>query len=116
MPFEENQFGRPEIPSSQLTVDKVPEKNSPYYPEITEFALSFDGYVHYSYRVSTIAIQAQQDFHASGKLPRTVDRLRACLFFQQRLWRNDGRDPDAESMMFIDALLQAIRSKISKRR
>lgn len=115
MPFKENQFGRLEIPSAQLTTDIVPAANAPYHAEIVEFALSFDGYAHYSDRVSTIASQAQQKFCASGKLPRTIDRLRTCLFFQQRFWRNDGGDPDEESMLFIRALLTAIRTMVEKR-
>lgn len=116
MLFKENQFGRPEIPSSQLTADKVPAANAPYHTEIIDFALGFDGYARFSDRVSTIASQAQQEFNRSGKLPRTVDRLRGCLFFQQRFWRNDGGDPDAESMLFIGAVLDAIRTKVKRRR
>ena len=116
MLFEQNEFGRPEILSSKLTADQVPAANAPYNPEIVEFALSFDGYAHYSGRVSTIARQAQQEFNRSGKLPRTVDRLRACLFFQQRFWRNNGDEPDAESMLLIGVLLEAIRTKVKRRR
>ena len=116
MPFEDNQFGRPEIPSSQLTADKVPAANSPYHPEIVEFALSFDGYAKFSDNADTIARQAQEEFSASGKLPRTVDRLRTCLFMQQRSWRNEDNEPDKESMRFIEALLAAIRAKVKRRR
>lgn len=113
--FPVNEFGQPEIPSAELTVDMVPGPNAPYPSEVVDFALTFDGYRHFTKRVTAISDEAQQEFNSSGKLPRTLDRLRACLFWQQRYWRNDGGLPDDESMRFIRALLGAIRSKAAKR-
>lgn len=115
MKFAENQFGRPAIPSSDLTSDNVPTANADYHTEIVEFALTFDGYAHFSDRLSTIATRAQQQFSTRRKLPQTVDLLRACLFFQQRLWRDQANEPDEDCLLFIVALVEAIRAKIEKR-
>lgn len=114
MSFEANEFGQPEIPSSQLTAAHVPGENAPYYPDIMNFALTFDGYARFRNQVATIASRALVAYNDGGKLPATLDRLRACLFFQQRLWRNEGTDPDAESMRFIRAVLSAIRSRVAR--
>jgi hypothetical protein len=112
MRFDENEFGRPEIPSDALTLEMVPAPGAEYYPEVIEFALTFNGYSYYPKNLAEIAIQSEQVFRNSGKLPRTLNRLRACLFFQQRFWRNDGGDPDEQSIAFINAILACIRSKI----
>lgn len=114
--FRENEFGLPEIPSAELTIEMVPAVDAPYPREIVGFALTFDGYAYYSNRVSSIANHAQDKFEASGKLPRTLDRLRACLFWQQRFWHSDGGMPDEDAMRFIKALLGAIRGIVERRR
>lgn len=112
MKFEVNQFGHPEIPSLQLSIANVPTTIAEYEPEIVEFALTFDGYSHFSDSLPEFANQTQQDFLASGRLPQSLDRLRGCLFYQQRQWRNEGTVPDAEAKQFIDALLCAIRAQV----
>ena len=112
MKFEINQFGHPEIPSSLLRVEDIPFANVDYRPEIMEFALTFDGYSHFSDALPQFANRALQDFVASGKLSQSLDHLRACLFYQQRVWRNEGCDPDAEAMQFISALLGEIRAMV----
>jgi hypothetical protein len=116
MSLEVNEFGRPEIPSSQLTAEHVPAEGAPYCPDIIDFALSLDGYAHFKNQVAPIGNQALIAFNDGGKLPESIDHLRVCLFFEQRLWRNEGVDPDAQSMRFIRAVLAAIRSKVGRPR
>lgn len=48
----------------------------------------------------------------TGELPIRLDELRACLWFEQRRWRFLGRDPDAEGMRYVSALIRAMRSSL----
>ena len=115
MSFSYNEYGRPEIPSAELTYEMVPAAGAVYHTEVIEFALSFDGYSYYPKNLAQITQNAARDYQEKGTLPRTLNRLRACLFFQQRFWRNDGGDPDEASMAFIYAILEAIRLKIRRK-
>jgi hypothetical protein len=45
-----------------------------------------------------------------GELPRTLEELRTCLWFEHERWRFHGRVPDAETMRYCAALVRAIRS------
>ena len=112
MSLSHNEFGRPEIPSAELTYAMVPVAGAVYHTEVIEFALTFSGYSYYPKNLAKIAQHAARNYQEKGKLPRTLNRLRGCLFFQQRFWRNDGGDPDEASMAFISAILEAIRVKI----
>ena len=46
----------------------------------------------------------------TGELPRRIDELRACLWFEYRRWRFHGRTPDAITMRYCAATVRAIRS------
>ena len=46
----------------------------------------------------------------TGELPRTVEELRACLWFEYRHWRFHDRVPDAATMRYCAAIVRAIRS------
>jgi hypothetical protein len=45
----------------------------------------------------------------TGALPRTLEELRACLWFEQRRWRFLGREPDALGMRYVNELIRAMR-------
>jgi hypothetical protein len=60
--FEENQFGRLEIPSVRLTLAHVPCANGVYSSEIVEFALTFDGYARHPNTVFKISYQSLPSF------------------------------------------------------
>lgn len=115
MQFELNAYGRPEIPTGALDVAMVPRAGATYLPDIVDFALTFDGYARHPERLADLACSAYQDFLANGKLPRNTDQLRAYLFFQQRFWRAQETDPDADSMRFIEAMLALIRKRVAAR-
>jgi hypothetical protein len=46
----------------------------------------------------------------TGEVPRKLEELRACLWFEQRRWRFMGREPDAEGMRYVGALIRAMRN------
>ena len=46
----------------------------------------------------------------TGEVPRRLDELRACLWFEGRRWRFLGREPDAEGMRYVSALIRAMRT------
>lgn len=114
MRFSENQFGRPEIPSAELSLDVIPRMSDGYTIAIVDFALTFDGYARHPETAVTIGQQAEVRFTKDGTLPRTLDRLRTCLFAQQRIWRDTG-GPDDASLRFIEALVERIRYLVGRR-
>ena len=46
----------------------------------------------------------------TGEVPRTLEELRACLWYEQRRWRFLGREPDTEGMRYAGALIRAMRT------
>jgi hypothetical protein len=46
----------------------------------------------------------------TGDVPRTLEELRACLWFEQRRWRFLGCEPDSEGMRYAGALIRAMRN------
>lgn len=77
---------------------------------IFDFALTWDGYAaHPNGQCSSIASQARNRWDRTGSVPRNLDTLRTCLFFEQRRWRGAHTPPDPESEQYIRALIEAIR-------
>jgi hypothetical protein len=48
----------------------------------------------------------------TGELPRTLEELRACLWYEQRRWRFLSREPDVEGMRYASALIRAMRAHL----
>jgi hypothetical protein len=48
----------------------------------------------------------------TGELPRTLEQLRSCLWFEHRRWRYHGEDPDPGTMRYCAALVREMRSMI----
>jgi len=48
----------------------------------------------------------------TGDVPRTLEELRACLWYEQRRWRFLGREPDTEGMRYAGALIRAMRTQL----
>ena len=46
----------------------------------------------------------------TSEVPRTLQELRACLWFEQRRWRFMGREPDTEGMRYAASLIRAMRN------
>ena len=96
------------IHSRNLTPQLVPPAAAPW-PEVFEFALSFDGYSLWV-DVGAYANATSQNWYARGVLPNDLDSLRACLFFEQRRYRHFDTEPGGSDATYIRALLNAIRA------
>lgn len=81
---------------------------------LSEFALTFDGYAALAKKeLYRLTRKTEADFHRTGKLPKSLAVLRACLFFEQRGFHHRG-----ESMCgpYVDALVAQMRSCLSGNR
>jgi hypothetical protein len=90
-----------------LVAREVPTQDASE-PVLIDFALTFDGYAAFGVtHVSRIDVAARKQYEKSGKLPKNLAVLRACLFFEQRA----ARFPDEPfGGPFVFALVDAIRS------
>src|SRR5207244_12605185 len=57
------------------------------------------------------ATSAFARWRRTGEVPRMLQELRACLWFEQRRWRFMGREPDAAGMQYAAALIRAMRAQ-----
>lgn len=90
----------------------IPGDDDPWWGVVDRFAMTFDAYerVGSFNKVSRIANLARTRFDETGTLPNEVDRLRTCLFFEQRRWRH--LDDDLYTHPSNKAYIQAILSKL----
>ncbi len=95
-----------------LTGESIPGPNAPWMPDIAEFALTFDGYLALGDRVGDLANGTEHEWSENRSLPDDLVELRSCLFFEQRRYRHFGWDPDEEAMVYIRALVEAIRALV----
>ena len=58
------------------------------------------------------ATSAFANWRRTSEVPRSLQELRACLWFEQRRWRFMGREPDAEGMQYAAALIRAMRNHL----
>lgn len=109
-----NQFGQPELANEQLRPDLVPSPDADYCNNIVPFALTFDAYTHLGSfdKVAEIANAASANFETNRLRPNNMDVLRTCLFFEQRRWRHFARDPSPDDLIYIRALVDAIRRNV----
>ena len=93
----------------------VPGLEDPWWQGVDLFALTFNPYERVGSfdKVAGIANRAQKRFVENGSVPKTVDQIRTCLFFEQRRWRNFDADPylDPDAKAYLLALLGALRDK-----
>ncbi|HEY3017736.1 MAG TPA: hypothetical protein VGJ23_02790 [Gaiellaceae bacterium] len=59
-----------------------------------------------------LASDAFARWRRTGDVPRRLEELRACLWFEQRRWRFLGREPDTEGMRYAGALIRAMRAHL----
>ena len=81
------------------------------WKQIESFALSLNGYEAVGQRLGELADANAQ----AGTLPDDLTELRACLFFEQRRWRQFDEPPQGKPMEHILRLLEAIRKAVAKR-
>lgn len=97
---------------SGLVPVPVPAEDAPWSPDIARFASTFDGYREFGgvEPLGDFANECRERWSADGALPDGIDRLRACLFFEQRRFRHFGEPPRGDDDRYVRALLAAIRS------
>jgi hypothetical protein len=59
-----------------------------------------------------LASDAFSRWRRTGEVPRRLEELRACLWFEQRRWRFLGREPDGEGMRYTGTLIRAMRAHL----
>ena len=96
-----------EIESSRLTLDLIPGPDAGW-KELFHFALTYDGYKRYGSIVDL-------DRLAHEERPKTLDELRACLFFIQRVWHDQHELPEGKDLEKFKILVEAIREKVIER-
>ena len=105
------------ISNDQLQTSAVP-KATARYDTIARFALTFNGYEWdgESGRLQKCVESTRRHFDEKGVLPRrTLDELRALLFFEQRRFRHFGENPKGVDLRYVRELLSAIRQIIERR-
>lgn len=95
-----------EIESSNLTLDLIPGPDAGW-EEIYDFAQTFDGYK----RCGPIQ-NLELIFNKKGH--KTLDELRASLFFYQRVWHGQDEIPEGEYLEKFKVLVEAIREKVTE--
>lgn len=100
----------------ELLPRHVPGDDAPWMPDIVEFALSFDAYVHFGgfRELADMANDARRDWDTDRVLPDNLVSLRSALFFEQRRWRHLDQPPssfpaEGEWLDYVRALVGAIK-------
>ena len=110
-------FDEYRISNQDLREGNIPGLQAPW--EVVEkFALSFNGYKRYRSfaRCARIANRCEAAYTKNRAVPKTLDHLRTCLFFEQRRWRHLEAFPDTAALRYIRALLSKIRSVVRSSR
>jgi len=95
------------IENSELTLDQIPDSDADWWV-ISDFALTYDGYKkHPNGECALIANERRHE---------TLDDLRTCLFFEQRIWHWQDELPEGEYLEYFRYLVNAIREKITRNR
>ena len=108
-----------EFPDRQrdLTLESVPSPDAPWYPDIADFALTFNGYEALGGMgpLAETANRVQSEWTLENdKLPDDLVELRSCLFFEQRR-DHFGQGPDERDMPYLRTLVAAIRQRVVNR-
>lgn len=103
------------LTNEQLRADRLPPTED--HDAVLRFAHTFDGYSELGgfEAASQPANDALARYESQGEVPHSLTQLRNCLFFEHRRWRHFGEDPDPRAREYIDALMEAIRSKVVAR-
>lgn len=74
---------------------RVPSSDAPYFPDIVEFSLSYNGYDRHGGLDGAAAIgeRVKEEYEKSGEFPDDLDMLRCSLFWEQRYIRWNEQPP-----------------------
>jgi hypothetical protein len=104
--------GARSVPHRLLQRSDLPSGRAPF-EEIVTFAYTFDGYGRYGLDgCGTLANETYDTWTRGRSLPRDLDALRSCLFFEARRWIVLEREPDTRARLYVDALLEAIGDEL----
>lgn len=82
--------------------------------ELVKFAYTFDGYAHFGMEAcAELANSALSAYYHNEVLPDDITDLRACMFFEARRWTLYQTMPDTRATIYIFALIDKIKEKIS---
>lgn len=102
-----------------LSRETIPAADAPYFPDICEFALTFNGYAAMAGfgPAAKLANSANALWHETGQLPDDLIELRTCLYFEQRRKHHLEQWPssfpaEGEWMRYVRALVEAVRAKV----
>lgn len=98
-----------QIQTGELRVTDLPTSYGEW-SDYVRFALTFDPTDREMCR--ELAGDAFARWQRTGEVPRRLEELRACLWFEQRRWRFLGREPDREGMRYAGALIRAMRAHL----
>jgi len=98
-----------EIQTGELRATDLPTSYGGW-SDYVRFALTFDPKDRELCR--ELAGDAFARWQRTGDVPRRLEELRACLWFEQRRWRFLGREPDREGMRYAGALIRAMRAHL----
>ena len=88
------------VPNKLLQFSEIPSPEADYF-DISEFALTFDGY-----ELPNCAELA------NSRSAKTLSEMRAVLFFEQRRFRHFGYYPEGEDLEYLRTLINEIRTKV----
>jgi hypothetical protein len=99
-----------------MKAEDLPAADSSW-EEIAKFAQSFNAYEYWGgmEKCAELGNAARKAWGAEGEVPKSLDSLRTCLFFEHRRLRHFQRDPDAEEMKYIRALMAGVRQRFERR-
>jgi hypothetical protein len=103
-----------EVANEHLKANAVPPVTASWHT-IGNFALTFDGYKAIGQsECGQLANRVNREFSTNVPFLQSlsVTELRACLFFEQRRFHHFGCEPLGAARIYINALLEAIRSRI----
>lgn len=94
-----------EIATSNLRLEHLPGPEADE-EELERFALTFHGYAAFPDELcGTIA---------NARLHRSIDEIRACLFFEFRRYRHGGWGPSEEDARYLRVLVEKLRKRLSE--
>lgn len=80
--------------------------------ELQRFALTFDGYAVFGDKCGPMANRLAEAWTNTGTFACEMNDLRNALFFEQRSWRHIGEVPGEQTMVYLRALVAAIRARL----
>lgn len=97
-----------------LRPENLPESDA-NWQDIFRFALSFNPYLQGESWGSCFAAgkKNKQIFLREKILPSTINELRMCLWFERSYWRGRLSEPDDQTMVYLQAILEKIRLLIN---